>query len=238
MDAASPNSNITATQLNYPTLPRPHSDEAGSQLTLSSWRPAERSSKRRAGEIEGDETDLDETGSETSESEAPAAGPSRKERRTTTKDTPSKGKVSFASMSTSFASATTSFVTAPTTPSTGHRSRRAFDEGENGLFTSGPLQMPSAGSSSLLQVLRAANGNPSSQNTFNPETPRRRSGHFPPHLPSPSTPGLIGSEAHSTVIQDALQAEFGIISKDMETSTKLMGLIAKQAKQAEGIKRG
>lgn len=264
MGADTPRSDVTTAQANYPSLPKPLPyDPSQPARARPPLPPGEKSSsKRPADEFEEDaeETDLDEVEVETSDSskysdslwgtsdedtptdEAPAAGSSRKERRTTTKDTPSKGRVSFASASTSFISASTSFVTAPMTPGTGHRSRLAFDEGEDDIFTSRPLQQPPA--NSLISRLVAAGVNPDSRTTFAPETPHRNSSQFS-HLPSPITPGTcrraigpIGLQTPSALAQEvfSFQNELGRISMDLES--RLMELMGRQALQSEGIKRG
>ncbi|KAF8449785.1 hypothetical protein BGX38DRAFT_1142443 [Terfezia claveryi] len=267
MGADTPGSDVTTTQANYPSLPKPLPYDpfqlARARPPLPLSLPGERSSsKRPADEFEEDaeETDLDEVEVVTSDSsrysdslwgtsdedtptdKAPAAGSSRKERRTTTKDTPSKGRVSFASASTSFKSASTSFATAPMTPGTGHRSHLAFDEGEDDIFTSRPLQQPPA--NSLISRLVAAGVNRDSRTTFAPETPHRHSSQFS-HLPSPNTPGTIrralgpiGLQTPSTLAREvfSFQNELGRISMDLES--RLMELMGRQALQSEGIKRG
>ncbi|KAF8426340.1 hypothetical protein EV426DRAFT_593638 [Tirmania nivea] len=245
MGAVTPTPKITATQTNYPSLPNPLSyDPFHPASARPSLPPGEQSSlKRLADEIEeeGEETDPDEV--EVTKAKAPAARSSRKERRTATKDTPSKGRVSFANASTSFVSACTSFATAPTTPNTGHRSRLAFDQGEDDIFTTRPLQKSPA--NNLISRLIAASVNPDSRTTFAPETPQRHSRHFPPHLPSPYTPGTsrrtpgsIGLQTPSALTQDvfSFRNELGRISMDLEN--RLMELMSRQALQAEGFKRG
>ena len=267
MGTGTPKSDVTATQVNYPSLPKPlHYDPSQSARAQSPLPPPQSggkpSSKRSADQLEedGEETDRDEVEGVASDSskysdalwetsdedmvtaKALAAGSSRKERRTTTKDTPSKGKVSFASASTSFASTSASFVTAPATPGTGHRSRLAFDQDEDDIFTSRRLQKTPA--SSLFSKLVAAGVSPDSRTMFAPETPHRHSSRFT-HLPSPNTPetsrrvlGPIGLQTPSTLTQEvfSFQNELGRISIDLESRlTELMGI---QALQAEGFKRG
>lgn len=267
MGGVTPKSNATAAQANYPSLPKPLPYDP-SQPVMDPPppplpQPGEKSSsKRPADEIEedGEQTDPDEVDGVTSDSSkysdslwetsdedtvTAKAGSSRKERRTTTKDTPSKGRVSFASASTSFISGSTPFATAPTTPGTGHRSRLAFDLDEDDIFTTRPLQQPPA--NSLISRLVAAGVNPDCRAAFTPETPHRHSSQFPFQLPSPNTPGAfrralaigpIGLQTPSVLTQDvfSFQNELGRISTDLET--RLMELMGRQALQAEGFKRG
>jgi len=267
MGADSPKSDVAAARAGYPSLPKPlpydPSQPAGARPPLPPLLPGEKSSsKRPADELEegGEETDRDEVDGVTSDSskysdalwetsdediftaKAPAAGSSRKERRISIKDTPSKGRVSFASASTSFVSASTSFATAPTTPGTGHRSRLAFDQGEDDIFTTRPLQQTPA--NGLISRLIAAGVSPDSRTTFAPETPHRHSSQFT-QLPSPNTPGTlrralgpIGLQTPSALTQEvfSFQNELGRISTDLES--RLMELMGRQALQAEGFKRG